>query len=130
MRCVISERYKLIQNYRPEVPYYPSLDLVNSPSYGQIEKLKQAGELEGELTWYDHSSRPQVEFYDLEEDPGEWNNLADQSDQEDRIEKYQRELGKWMHETHDFLPPPTTAFPDKALNQNIQPLNGKPYNNN
>jgi arylsulfatase A-like enzyme len=127
MRCVVTERYKLIQNYRPEVPYYPSLDLADSPSYKAILELREAGNLEEPLTWYDHSSRPQVEFYDLENDPGEWINLAGRSSHQERINKYQKKLSEWMIDTHDFLPPPNGAFPSEDLNETIDPLNGKPF---
>ncbi len=127
MRCVVGKRYKLIQNYRPEVPYYPSLDLAESPTYGKIKELKKEGGLSGPLKWYQHSSRPQVEFYDLDNDPGEWTNLSGQAAQEGRITKYQEQLDRWMIQTNDFLPPPKSAFPSEELNETINPLDGKPY---
>lgn len=127
MRCVVSRRYKLIQNYRPEVPYYPSIDLAGSPSYEQILELRESGRLKEPLTWYYHSSRPQVEFYDMENDPGEWDNLAGRSSHQDRIREYQKKLSDWMIETHDFLPPPRGAFPTEELNETFDPLDGKPY---
>lgn len=130
VRCVVSDRFKLIQNYRPEIPYIPSLDIINSPSYQVIEKQEASGELQGKLEWYGNPSRPQIEFYDLEEDPGEWENLANNPDHDDRIAEYQSILSDWMEETHDFLPPPRGAFPgglDSRLNRTINPLNGMPY---
>jgi hypothetical protein len=71
-----------------------------------------------------------VEFYDLQNDPGEWNNLAEDPEYADQIVEYQIRLSEWMQETHDFLPPPKGAFPgdlDSRLNRSINPLNGQPY---
>lgn len=129
-RCIVSRKYKLIQNYRPEAGYLPSLDLLNSPSYQSIEELRSQGKLTGHLRWYARRTRPEVEFYDLEDDPGEWNNLAEIPGYESLIQEHQLALSTWMKETHDFLPPPRGAFPgglDSKLNRTIDPLNGQPY---
>ena len=133
MRCIVSKSHKLIQNYRPEKPYIPSLDLQNSPSYKEIQRLISEQKLPDRLSWYKQESRPQVEFYDLDDDPHEWNNLAGQSQYADLVKQYQLDLGKWMNDTHDFLPPPRNAFPgppDSGLNKRINPLNAQPYENN
>lgn len=130
MRSIIGDRYKLIQRYRPEFPYTPILDRLQAPSFKEIERLKEEGKLSGVLSWYDRSSRPQVELYNLVNDPGEWNNLAETTGQEERVDQYQLELSRWMNQTHDFLPPPSTAFPggpDSKFNKNINPLDGKSY---
>ena len=132
MRCAVGQRYKLIQNYRPEMRYIPSLDLQNSPSYAVIQSLEEQGNLPDRLSWYTMDSRPQVEFYNLDNDPGEWNNLAQSSEHEDPVIQYQEALSRWMEETHDFLPPPRGAFPggpDSELNKTINPVNGIAFRN-
>ncbi len=130
MRCVVSERYKLIQNYRPEAAYMPSLDLYNSPSYKVIQRQRTEGALSDPLTWYALESRPQVEFYDLREDPGEWENLAYHEEYREMVRKYQRILSEWMQETHDFLPPPRGSFPGglNSVYNSIDPLTGRERN--
>ncbi len=110
MRGVITERYALIQNYRPEVGYIPSWDLLRSPSFESIKKQAQAGTLAGPLRWYAATTKPLVELYDLQADPGEWNNLAEDPAHADRVEALQKVLGQWMNETNDFLPPPAAAY--------------------
>ncbi len=128
MRAVISDRYKLIQNYRPEVEYIPSLDILNSPSYQEIQRLKEEGELSGNLSWYENSSRPQIEFYDLVNDPNEWNNLAGNAEYDSLINQYQQILSEWMNETNDFLPAPKGSFPAGSnLNDMYDPLNADEY---
>jgi arylsulfatase A-like enzyme len=109
MRCVVGERYKLIQNYRPEVGHLNSLDLLRSPSFKSIRALAESKSLREPHTWYLNASKPQVEFYDLEDDPGEWHNLAGDPAHADRVKTMQQVLGQWMDATHDFLPPPASA---------------------
>lgn len=110
MRCVVTDRYKLIQNYRPEQGYLPSLDLLRSPSFKSIERLAKEDQLTGPLQWYKKTTKPLVELYDLEADPGEWNNLAEAPEHADRVVALQKALGQWMNETNDFLPPPAAAY--------------------
>jgi hypothetical protein len=128
MRAVIGDRYKLIQNYRPEVEYIPSLDILNSPSYAEIQRLDSEGKLSGNLSWYQQDSRPQVEFYDLQNDPNEWINLAGNAEYDSLINEYQQILSKWMNETNDFLPAPKGSFPAGSnLNDMYDPLNAEEY---
>src|SRR5699024_3675420 len=114
MLTIIAKRYKLIQRYRPGFPYTPTLDIQNSPTYMEIQRLQVQDRLKGVMSWYSRysdSARSVVELYDLENDEGEWNNLALDSSYQDRLLHLQLELGKWMDEIHYFLPPPKTAFP-------------------
>lgn len=110
MRCVVTDRYKLIRNYRPDVGYLPSLDLLRSPSYEAIKERATRHQLSDRLVWYGAAQKPLVEFYDLEADPGEWNNLAEQAAHAEPIAALDRALGEWMNETNDFLPPPAAAY--------------------
>ncbi len=65
-----------------------------------------------------------VEFYDLQNDPGEWNNLADDPSLQLPIGQYQAALSQWMQKTSDFLPPPQGAFPGNSpYNVQFDPLN-------
>ncbi len=112
MRCVVSSRYKLIQNYRPATGYLPSLDLLRSPSFKAIKKLAQENALSPPLTWYQNKTKPQVELYDLKTDPGEWQNLAHAPAHQQTRNELEDTLGAWMNATHDFLPPPSRVSKD------------------
>jgi arylsulfatase A-like enzyme len=122
MRAVVGRRYKLIQNFRPEVPYRPSLDIVDSPSWTVLERLIDAGELQGNLRWYARPIRPRVELYDLDADPGEWRNLAADPEYRELVDRHQQALSDWIRETNDFLPPIKGAFPDEPRYQGLDPL--------
>ena len=107
IRCVRTNRYKLIQNYLPEIPYRPLSDIARSPSWRSIERLGREGKLSRTLFQrYFKKPRPQEEFYDLEKDPGEMNNLAGDSKYKTELLHLQELLSRWMIKTRDFLPPP------------------------
>jgi arylsulfatase A-like enzyme len=122
LRVVVGRRYKLIQNYRPEVPYRPSLDIIDSPSWAVIARLIEAGQLRGNLEWYGLPNRPKVELYDLETDPWEWNNLADDPQYRDLVDELLGVLSDWIRDTNDFLPPIKGAFPDAPRYRGLDPV--------
>ncbi len=107
IRCVRTNRYKLIQNYLAEIPYRPLSDIARSPSWRSIEELERHGKLSPALyRRYFQKPRPEEEFYDLEKDPGEMNNLAKDPNYKAQLLRLQELLSRWMIKTHDFLPPP------------------------
>ncbi len=107
IRCVRTASYKLIHNYLPQVPYRPLSDIARSPSWRSIESLHRDGKLRPELNHrYFGKPRPEMEFYDLEKDPGEMKNLAADPAYAATLRKLQVKLSQWMIRTHDFLPPP------------------------
>jgi hypothetical protein len=88
------------------------------------------------MKWYEYyqKSRPEMAFYDLKNDPGEWNNLTDgphrKKHEKKRVYQLQVKLSRWMSQTNDFLPPPRTAFPggpDSHYNKKVDPLNAALY---
>jgi N-sulfoglucosamine sulfohydrolase len=107
IRCVRSRRYKLIHNYLPQIPYLPLSDIARSPSWRSIEELERRGKLPPELyRRYFKKPRPVEEFYDLQKDPGEMDNLAGDPKYKAEQLHLQELLSRWMIKTHDFLPPP------------------------
>jgi len=124
-RSVSGKRFKLIQNYRPSVGYLPSLDIQESSSYQVIRALQNENNLQGHLTWYNNKSTPQQELYDLENDPGEWNNLADDPNFSDQKDELETALSEWIDNTHDFLPPPKNAYGIWTdMFKDVNPLDG------
>lgn len=126
-RAVIGKRYKLIQNYRLSTGYLPSLDIQEwSESYQAIRSLKQEGKLEEPLTWYENTTTPQQEVYDLDSDPGEWNNRADDESLRPMVHELEGALSDWMNDTHDFLPPPHNAYGEwTSVYDEVNPLDGR-----
>lgn len=107
MRAVRTSRYKLIQNYMPEVPYRPLSDLERSPSWRSILELHEKHKLSPAMERrFFAKPRPEVELYDLERDPGETRNLAGDPSEAGTVKALQERLSQWMVRTSDFLPPP------------------------
>jgi N-sulfoglucosamine sulfohydrolase len=107
IRGVRTGNYLLIQNYRPELAYPPTLDLAESPSWIAIKELHNKGRLPSGLEKrYFAVPRPSVELYDIASDPFQLENLAGKSDHSTIVRKLQILLSDWMTSTNDFLPPP------------------------
>lgn len=112
LRGVRNERYKLIQNYLPERPYEPTLDLEESPSWQSILALHEAGRLPPALAErFTRPRRPAVELYDLEKDPHETRNLADSPEHAEALQTLKHLLTESMKRDNDFLPPPLGEYP-------------------
>jgi arylsulfatase A-like enzyme len=111
VRAVRTERYKLIQNYKPRWPYRPPLDVAGAPAWQAVQDAHAAGRLRPALARrYFAPERPQVELYDLAADPDEETNLAGRAAHADTVATLQQRLSDWMLATNDFLPPPIGAF--------------------
>lgn len=124
-RGVVSRRYKLIVNYRPEATYLQTLDKEQARSWQDLDSLNRLGKLRPQLAdFYFKSPRPMVELYDLQNDPGEWRNLADDPAHAAVRQPMQMALQRWMRETGDFLPPPTMMYKERqyeSLNATLVP---------
>lgn len=111
-RAAHGPRYKLIYNYLAEQPYRPTLDLEESTTWAAIERLHQQNRLAPHHRQrYFSPRRPPIELYDLEEDPGETNNLATSANHEAILSEMQELLSEWMRNTNDPLPPPHGEYP-------------------
>ena len=106
-RGVRSGRYLLVQNYRPELPYPPTLDLAESASWRAIAELQRRRALPAALERrYFAVPRPEVELYDVEADPGQLRDLAREPAHAETVRWLQQALSEWMVATSDFAPPP------------------------
>jgi N-sulfoglucosamine sulfohydrolase len=106
-RCVRSERYKLIYNCTPWIPYSP-VDSAGRPGWREMTAANQAGKLAPNLrATYFTAPRPVYELYDLESDPSELNNLSGKPEL-GAVERPLREaLIEKMILDFDYLPLPS-----------------------
>ncbi|MCU0914803.1 MAG: sulfatase-like hydrolase/transferase [Planctomycetes bacterium] len=103
IRCVRSQRYKYIRNYYPDRPYtqfnaykkeaYPVLTL--------MQVLHGQGKLTPEQAQFMAPTRPAEELYDLQNDPHELHNLADERQSRSILREHSRELDQWIKATGD-----------------------------
>lgn len=108
-RAVRSDRYKLIYNCTPWIPYSP-VDSAGGVAWNQIKAANEAKQLsDGVSKTYFTTPRSVYELYDLDNDPSELNNLAgDQSVVE--IENSLREaMIEKMILDFDYLPLPEST---------------------
>ncbi|MEM8889129.1 MAG: sulfatase [Bacteroidota bacterium] len=102
IRAVRDKQYKYIRNFQPEKPMYlPVAYRENMPVMKELLRMREAGELnEVQALWFKETKAP-VEFYDLEKDPHEVNNLADDPTYADKIKELSEEMDRWMEEIGD-----------------------------
>lgn len=103
MRAVRDNRYKLIHNLMPERAYcqlneykerqYPILALMNV--------LNMQGKLTPTQARFMASRKPEFELYDLEKDPHEINNLADDPKHEKVKARLLAEINRWRKAVKD-----------------------------
>ncbi|MBA3442294.1 MAG: sulfatase [Pyrinomonadaceae bacterium] len=78
VRAVRSGRYKLIRNYRPEIPYAQPHNYIDThyPTLGILRQFYQEGRLNTVQSLFMQLRKPAEELYDTATDPYEVNNLA------------------------------------------------------
>ncbi len=101
MRSVRDKQYKLIVNDLSGKPF-PSTSVDGDPAWKEAQKAKFAGTpVRRVFDRYVH--RPALELYDLNKDPQEFTNLADDPSYQAVIERLQKALRQWQAQTHDPL---------------------------
>ena len=105
-RAVRSDRYKFIYNCTPWIPYSP-VDSSGGAAWKEIQVGNASGQLSaGVKTTYFSSPRPVYEFYDLENDPSELNNLSGQTRVASEEQRLREALAEKMILDWDYLPLP------------------------
>jgi N-sulfoglucosamine sulfohydrolase len=108
-RAVRGDRYKLIYNCTPWIPYAP-VDSAGGAAWRQIKSAKDAGKLSARLTaTYFTEPRPVYELYDLESDPSELNNLSGRAELAGVERELRVALAEKMVLDFDYLPLPNLA---------------------
>lgn len=109
-RAVRSERWKLIYNCTPWLPYGP-VDSAGGPGWQQMVAAHAAGQLAPEFeAAYFTTPRPVYELYDLQADPAELHNLSGQPGVAAVERELRLALADKMITDFDYLPLP--AIPE------------------
>jgi len=112
-RAVRSGRYKAIYNCTPWLPYSP-VDSAGGPAWKSIQDLHGKGGLAAGLAaTYFTTPRPVYEFYDLEKDPAELNNLSGKPEVAEAERALRLEMAKKMIADFDYLPLPAIPGSDQ-----------------
>jgi arylsulfatase A-like enzyme len=105
-RAVRSDRYKLIYNCTPWLPYSP-VDSAGGAAWNQMRQAKEQGKLSaGLVATYFTTPRRVYELYDLDADPSELNNLSDKPEHAAVERSLRLALAEKMILDFDYLPLP------------------------
>jgi uncharacterized sulfatase len=105
IRTIRSEQYKYILNIHHDTKFQNNVTEQKNPKWTGFwltwqDEAKNNKEAEKLVTKYQF--RPEIEFYDMKNDPFELNNLADNPEYKDQMEKMGRLLQEWMDEQGDL----------------------------
>jgi len=103
IRCVRTRKFKYIRNFYPEKPYdmSESYMLMMHPTLSVLRHWHEQGKLnEVQVKWM-APSRPKEELYDLEKDPWETKNVADDPAYAQNLQQLRAKLNSWIEQTGD-----------------------------
>jgi len=98
IRCVRTKKYKFILNSYIEWPHGM---LGTDPSWYELKNRQKQGKLTSAQQRLFECPRPAVEIYDLEKDPYELNNVADEAEYLEIGKELALELENWRDSTGD-----------------------------
>jgi len=127
IRCVRDKRYKYIRNFQPEKPYAQHIRYMDlMPTMQQWRRLAAEGKLQGPQKLFFSEHKPVEELYDTRVDPHEINNLADDPEYKDILERMRKALEEWMEEINDLGTVPERELIERMWPGGKQPVTAEP----
>lgn len=128
IRSVRSREYLYIRNYFPNEPFpiwVPYLS--NMPIYKEMLRLDAEGKLNGpQKAWMAYSRSPE-ELYDVNADPWQINNLANNPKLKPVLEEMRKRHEEWTHETGDMGHMNESEMINLMWPGGLQPVTDVPY---
>ena len=106
-RSVLDGRFVYIKNFMPELPLiYRNKYREQIPMNAKLIELNHQKKLTGDAAYIFMNTKPQEEFYDLQNDPYEVHNLAGDPKYSKKIKAFRQALKDWQLEIGDkgFIP--------------------------
>ena len=116
IRSVRDKRYRYIRNYEPLKPYF---QYMNTPEKGatmkELRRIAATGKMPPAMTLFMADRKPVEEFYDLQNDPHEINNLANDPAHKDTLNRFRKVHRQWINDTRDLglIPEPEMEIREK-----------------
>ncbi|MEA3226724.1 MAG: sulfatase-like hydrolase/transferase, partial [Planctomycetota bacterium] len=116
IRSVRDKRYRYIRNYEPLKTYY---QYMNMPEKGatmkEIRRVHAEGKLPSAAKLFMAERKPVEELYDLQNDPHEINNLADDPRYASKLKQMREVHLQWVKQTKDLglMPEPELVEREK-----------------
>jgi N-sulfoglucosamine sulfohydrolase len=99
MRAIRNKQYKLIYNIANELTFPLALDLVESSAWQSVTTT--GSKVFGKRSINTFLHRPKFELYDIQKDPGEINNLANQKRYQPVFDDLLKKLKQFQKDTKD-----------------------------
>ncbi len=99
MRAIRNKQYKLIYNIANELTFPLALDLVESSAWQSVTST--GSKVFGKRSINTFLHRPKFELYDIQKDPGEINNLANQKQYQTVFNDLLKKLKQFQKDTKD-----------------------------
>jgi arylsulfatase A-like enzyme len=122
-RAVRTVTFKYIRNDYPDLAGTPSADAGRSPTMDAIRRLHKEGKLTALQARIFQKPRPSEELYQVQKDPHEVNNLANDPRYARTLAEMRELLNAWGRETNDVMPARRT--PDEFDRETGHPLPGR-----
>jgi len=128
VRSVHDGHYQYIRNFRPDLPPYMNLEYrLQQPMMKEMLQMRDAGQLNAvQMQWF-RPNKPAEELYDVQKDPYQLTNIADQPQVTVHLKRLRNQMDKWLVETKDL-----GGTPEKDLirqwwsGQNSPPITANP----
>lgn len=115
-RCIRSNKYKLILHFYPEIPYINGGYAKGRLFHKKFKEMYKSKKLNAtQLLFLNEEKLSSVELYDLEKDPYEINNLADDNNFSKIRQGLLNDLKIWMTKNNDNAPDYHKLFPNKKV---------------
>ena len=102
IRAVRNKRFKYLKNFNPEKPYYlPLAYRENMEVMKELLKMRDAGELDKNQSLWFRQTKEDEELFDLENDPHELNNIANDPSYGEVLFTLRNECSRWMKAIDD-----------------------------
>jgi N-sulfoglucosamine sulfohydrolase len=110
VRAVRDKRYEYLYNYEPEKPYYQNIEYrLSIPMMKEFLQLRDEGKLDSvQMSWF--KTKPVEELYDVEKDPNELHNLANDPDYRGKLLELRRAFNDWTKKVGDM-----GSIPEKEM---------------
>lgn len=107
MRAVRTSQYKYIRNYLPAIPYmqHNPYKEENYPTWNLVKELHKEGKLDRAQSLFASPVKPIEELFDLQADPDEVHNLADDAAHKKTLEELRALVDGFVNENDRLVTP-------------------------
>lgn len=127
IRSVRDKQFKYIKNYEPEKAVYTDVAYrKNMPIMQELLRLKNENQLTPEQALWFQQPKTKEELYDITKDPHELNNLANDPNYKQNLERLRNACENWVEEINDTGLRPENELVEEFWPKGIQPRTENP----